>query len=129
MKRSGKPKIILHGQGTGDLSDADVEKRARELAVIRGRSGDQVNENDRAEAWSELHGDLVPETSDTDGQSAGAMSRDPSEPIGVPGRQIPNREGDDETAAVERLASEGVEEAQHDQMLASRDQEHRQDRR
>jgi hypothetical protein len=29
---------------------------------------------------------------------------------------------------VERLATEGVEEAQHDQMLAARDREHRQDR-
>jgi hypothetical protein len=47
----------------------------------------------------------------------------------VPGRQVLNREPDDESSATERLASEGVEEAQHDQMLAAREREHREDRR
>ena len=129
MNRSSKSKILLHGKGTGDLNDDDVEKRARELTVIRGRSADQVGENDRAEAWAELRGDLVPETSDSDREGIGSISRDPSEPVGVPGRQITNDEGEDESTVVERLTTEGVEEAQHDQMLASRDQEHRQDRR
>jgi hypothetical protein len=127
-KHPGQTKIILHGRGTGDLTDDDVEKRAREIAVIRGQSADQVTEADRAEAWAELNGELLPETSDTDGESIGSLSRDPSEPVAISGRQIANRGEDDDTGNTERLANEGVEEAQHDQMLAAREREHRQSR-
>jgi hypothetical protein len=129
MKKSTRHKFLLHGQGTGELTDEVVEARAREIAVIHGRSSDRVTEEDRAEAWAELQGDLLPAASDSDGESAGAITRDPSEPVSVPGRQIPNLEPEDDSAAIERLASEGVEEAQHDQMLAAREREHREDRR
>jgi hypothetical protein len=122
-------KFLLHGNGTGDLTDETLEKRAAEIALIRGRPAERVSEEDRAEAWSELQGELLPATTDSDGVSAGAFSRDPSEPLSVPGRQVPNVEPEDETGAMERLASEGVEEAQHDQMLAAREREHREDRR
>jgi len=128
MKHPRQSKILLHGRGIGDLNEEDVEKRAQEIAVIRGLSADRVSEEDRAQAWSELQGEMLPDTTDTDGESIGAMSRDPSEPIAISGRQIVNQEGEDDTEAVERLATEGVEEAQHDQMLASREREQRQDR-
>ena len=129
MKHPNQSKIILHGQGTGDLTQDDVEQRAREIAVIRGRSADRVAEEDRAEAWAELRGERLPASADSNGESRGAMTRDPSEPLSDSGHQVLTAEGgnDDETA-VERLASEGVEEAQHDQMLAAREREHRQDR-
>ena len=126
---SPQRKILLHGQGTGDLTDDVVEARARENAVIRGRSADRVGEEDRAEAWAELQGETLPDSTDSDGESAGAISRDPSEPVSVPGRHVPNFEAEDESSAIERLTSEGVEEAQHDQMLAARQREHREDRR
>jgi hypothetical protein len=128
MKRPPQNKILIHGRGIGDMNDEDVEKRAREIAIIRGGSGERVAEEDRAQAWAELQGEMLPETTDTDGQSRGALTRDPSEPVSISGRQTENIEGDDETEAVERLATEGVEEAQHDQMLASREREHRQER-
>ena len=35
MKHPFHGKMILHGQGTGDLTDDDVEKRAQEIALIR----------------------------------------------------------------------------------------------
>lgn len=128
MKPSRQNKLILHGRGTGEIADEDIERRAREIALIRGRPAERVSDEDRTQALAELQGGLLPENSVTDGESRGALSRDPSEPAFNPGRQIANLEGDDENDAVERLASEGVEEAQHDQMLASRRQEHRQDR-
>jgi hypothetical protein len=49
-----------------------------------------------------------------------SMSRDPSDPMTNRGRQSPEYGGNDEKAALEHLALEGVEEAQHEQMLASR---------
>jgi hypothetical protein len=126
--KSPSRKILLHGQGTGELTDEIIEERAQEIAVIRGRAADRVSEEDRAEAWAELQGELLPDSTDSDGESAGAITRDPSEPLAVPGRQVPNLEPEDESGATERLASEGVEEAQHDQMLAARQREHREDR-
>jgi hypothetical protein len=128
MKNSPQGKILIHGQGTGDLGDDDVEKRAREIALIRGRPADAVTEEDRAESWAELKGDRARDTMDTDRESRGSMSRDPSEPLGDHGHQVRNQEDEDESTAVERLANEGLEEAQHDQMLAARDGERRRDR-
>lgn len=127
--KTTRRKFLVHGQGTGELTDDMVEARAREIALIHGRSGERVSEEDRAEAWAELQGERLPDDSDSDGESAGALTRDPSEPVSVPGRHVPNLEPEDESGAIERLASEGVEEAQHDQMLAARQREHREDRR
>jgi hypothetical protein len=129
MKRSKQGKLMLHGSGTGDLGNDDVERRAREIAVIRGRSAERVSEEDRAEAWAELEGSLLPGTTGSDTQTRGALSRDPSEPVADSGHEVvtENASEDDEDAR-ERLATEGVEEAQHDQMLAAREKEHRQDR-
>jgi hypothetical protein len=51
-----------------------------------------------------------------------SLSRDPSDPPANRGKQIPDQEepDDDETAQSERLVEEGVDEAEHDQMLAAR---------
>lgn len=130
MERFRPPhRILVHGAGTGDLTDEDVERRARELAVIRGGSEERVTEDDRAAAWAELRGEPMPASSVDDSESRGAVTRDPSEPMADTGRQVADQEGDDDEVAPERLAIEGVEEAQHDQMLASRRREHRRDRR
>src|SRR5262245_5625801 len=129
MKRKSQTKILLRGHGTGDLNEDDVEKRAREIAVIRGRDPEALSEDDRAEAWAELNGELLPGTSSTDKDAAGGLSRDPSEPLSDPGHEVVTAEPDeDETDARERLANEGVEEAQHDQMLAARKREQREKR-
>lgn len=129
MKKTQQNKILLHGQGTGDLTDDDVEKRAREIAVIRGRAPEKLSEDDRAEAFAELNGELLPGTSGTDKEASGGLSRDPSEPLSDPGHQVVTEEpSDDDSDARERLAAEGVEEAQHDQMLAAREREQRENR-
>jgi hypothetical protein len=128
MKRALQNKVMLHGRGTGDLDDRDIEKRAREITIIRGRPADSVSDEDRAQALAELQGEMLPETAGTDSESRGALTRDPSEPASIPGKQTANLDGGDETEVIERLTNEGVEEAQHDQMLASRQREHRQDR-
>jgi hypothetical protein len=127
IKHNKQSRMILHGAGAGGISEEDLERRAVEIAVINGRSG--PTEDDRAEAFAELQGELLPPTTRDDAEATGAISRDPSEPVSLSGREAPMHEGDDEDHAVERLATEGVEEAQHDQMLASRRREHRESRR
>jgi hypothetical protein len=120
-------RILIHGKGTGDIGRTDIERRARELADIDGRSGAEITDADLARAEAELMGTVLPATSVEDDEAEGAISRDPSEPISVNGHEIPLREGPDEEKAVERLALEGVEEAQHEQMLAARRRERRLD--
>jgi hypothetical protein len=113
-------RILIHGRGSGGIGSADIERRARELADIDGRSGAEITSADLARAEAELMGTALPPTTMEDDEADAAMSRDPSEPISVNGHEIPLREGPDEEKAVERLALEGVEEAQHEQMLAAR---------
>lgn len=88
--------------------------------MIDGRSPREINDEDRRRALAELRGDTLPETSFDDGESSAGLSRDPSEPRSIPGARKPilNEPEDQETQ--ERLVLEGVEEAQHDQMLAAR---------
>jgi len=120
-------RILIHGKGSGAVSATDIERRARELADIDGRSGAAITDNDIVRAEAELMGRVLPDTSVDDDDSEARLSRDPSEPISVGGHEIPLREGPDEEKAVERLALEGVEEAQHEQMLAARRRDRRRD--
>lgn len=118
-------KVILHGRGAGGITTADVEHRAREIAMIEGRSGSEPTPLDRERALAELSGLGVHPTLNDDGQSTGAISRDPSQAPVFFDNQKPAVQDIDEQETVERLALEGVEEAQHDQMLAARNKARR----
>lgn len=113
-------KVEIHGQGVSGFSASDVERRARELASIDGRG--EASDIDRERALAEFRAAHLPDPINEDLDSMTSLSRDPSDPMVERGRQIPDRGGDDEKAALERLALEGVEEAQHDQMLESRNE-------
>lgn len=121
--RPSRGKILVRSNGTGGINENDVERRANELASIRGRSPDAVDLN---RARRELAGDQLPST--TDDAPAIALTRDPSDPPSDTGRQTPDLEGPDEAEATERLVEEGIEEAQHDQMLEARRSARREDR-
>lgn len=111
-------KILLHGADAGEITPSMIERRAYELAIIEGRSA--VSPSDRRLARQELQGRELPRTMSDDSASiALALTRDPSEPASVPGHQTPVPDEGDDQDMVERLALEGVEEAQHDQMLAA----------
>ena len=120
-------RMLVHGQGSGAISEADIERRARELAAIDGRSGANINEDDLARARTELFGLTLPATTEDDQQARAAITRDPSEPASISGREAPNEDPDEEKA-LERLTLEGVEEAQHEQMLAARRRERQLDK-
>ena len=40
-------RILIHGKGTGGIGSADIERRARELADIDGRSGAEITQRRR----------------------------------------------------------------------------------
>lgn len=118
--RENQGKVILHGQGTGGITAADIDRRAREIAAIDGRGSMPPTPEDRKQAVAELTGQTVHPTLNDDGQSRGAISRDPSSAPVYFDNQRSTDQDVDEQEVTERLALEGVEEAQHDQMTAAR---------
>jgi hypothetical protein len=116
--RDNGQKVEIRGKGVSGFSQGDIERRAKELALIDNRT--VANDEDRERARAEFRDRDLPDAVNEDAQSMQSMSRDPSDPISDRGRQAPEYGGDDEKTALEHLALEGVEEAQHDQMLAAR---------
>lgn len=116
--RDTDQKVELSGKGVSGFSEADVRRRARELALIDSRT--EANDEDREAALAEFRDRHLPDAVNEDAESMQSLSRDPSDPMADRGRQIPEYGGDDEKTALEHLALEGVEEAQHEQMLEAR---------
>jgi hypothetical protein len=116
--RARAPKIELHGRGVGGFSPEDVERRARELALIDDRP--EATDQDRERARAEFQDLNLPDAINEDADSMQSMSRDPSDPMVDRGRQIPEYGVEDEKTALERMTLEGVEEAQHEQMIEAR---------
>ena len=110
-------KILVHGAEAGPVTGAAIERRARELARIRGLDHG-YSATDLTAARHELLGETVPATSTDDSRAASGMNRDPSDPPSNSGRQVGGIATPDDEGVPERLALEGVEEAQHDLMLA-----------
>ena len=120
--------------GTGTVTREMVLKRAQELAMINGHSPKHVSKSDFEQAKRELTGG-----SDIDSKEAALESVPESEredPVpGSTGLKAPESSDEDEDAEGrsegERLVEEGVNEAEHDQMLqaakagAKRDKEGR----
>jgi hypothetical protein len=119
-------KISEHAQGLGTPTPEMVRARARELAEINGRSRDQVLESDLQEAWRELtgRGDLPNPETDADMQMESAQW-DPAP--GTPGEKAHVVPAHDEQTDVEKLVEEGIEEAEHDEMLEHTEESLRRD--
>jgi hypothetical protein len=92
-----------------------VEARAREIALINGRSSDQVMESDRDEARRDLTGAAVVD-SGTDLQAEREAAQwEPA--TGSGGEQAPTVPAHDEQTDAEKLVEEGIAEAEHEQMV------------
>jgi hypothetical protein len=110
--------IMENAAGIGTVTPAMVEARARELAAINGRS--QPSEADYQQAKRELTGEA-----ETDPEEENIESIPESEgwdPVpGSTGRQAADSLGEDEDAEGRsesaQMFEEGVNEAEHDQML------------
>jgi hypothetical protein len=115
-------RILRHGKRASEITEEEIASRARELAIIDGRSAHEVTSEDLARSRAELRGQHLPDTTLEDSVSHAALTRDPSEPISDTGMQVPEQNEPEDQEVMERLVLEGVEEAQHDQMLAARQQ-------
>ena len=116
-------KISLHGNGMGVPSPEDIERRAREIAMIDERDADEFTDADWSQAREELMGaenHEPPEETPENSEVTAEWQVTPSDR----GHRIPRPgvEEDEETVG-EHLVSEGREEAEHDQMLEARREE------
>lgn len=121
-------RILRHGHRADQITDDEIDRRARELAQIAGRSPNVITDEDRRQARAELSGEALPETTLTDSEGIAGLSRDPSEPPSDTGLQVPVQNESEDQQVTERLVLEGVEEAQHDQMLAASRRRRREER-
>jgi hypothetical protein len=115
-------KIEVHGNGLGAPSPEEVERRAREIAMIDERNPDEFTDTDWKQARRELMGEEnntpPEETSDnadlTEEWTVVASSK---------GHRMPRPGTEEEETVGEHLVIDGLEEAAHDQMLEARREE------
>ena len=115
-------KISEHGHGIGAPSPEEVERRAREIAMIDERNPDEFTEADWAQARHELRGEennVPPEETPDNAE----MTEEWSVIASSKGHHIPRPGTQEEETVGEHLVIEGIEEATHDQMLEARREE------
>jgi hypothetical protein len=104
--------------GIGTVTRKMVRERAIELAVINGRSAQEVSKSDWEQAKRELTGEPEPTPNEAVLESAPESERWDPVP-GSTGHKVPVASGDDEDdegrSDNERLVDEGIAEAEHDQ--------------
>ncbi|HWQ92118.1 MAG TPA: hypothetical protein VN673_10630 [Clostridia bacterium] len=103
-----------HAHGLGTVTEDMIRNRAREIAQINGRSQHQVLDSDLDQARRELTGE---ERLNPDPTSEEELE---NRPLGVQGRgdgRVPSVPAPDEQTFAEKLVEEGVQEAEHEQMV------------
>ena len=110
-------KIIQHSEGMGIPCADTVRQRALELAQIDGR--DESNEQDWIDAKRELHGGHEP--NDTNGELDMETVISGHDMVASSlGHHAAKLGFDDQDNVAEELIAEGMDEAEHEQMLAAR---------
>ena len=116
-------KIELHGSGMGVPSNEDIEKRAREIAMIDERDPEDFTDADWKQAREELMGVENNEPPEEDDKNIKLEYEWEVTPDNR-GHRVPRpgTEEDEETVGAD-LVNDGREEAAHDQMLEARREE------
>lgn len=116
-------KILDHDAGLGQAGQKEVEARARELAMIDGLAPDEVTDAHRQQAVRELSGDAdssTPNDADTPAAQLTAFDDVIGQSGGATAPATNAAQHGDEESIGEALYTEGVNEATHDRMTASR---------
>jgi hypothetical protein len=114
-------KILVHSDGLGVPNPDLVRKRAQELAAIAGRK--EYTDIDWQQARVELHGAHASDGAISNEMAMEAMVSEADMLAVDVGHQRERTQLDDERNLVEELWTEGMEEAEHERMLASRAEE------
>jgi hypothetical protein len=118
----GTGKISVHGNGVGVPSPEQVEKRAREIAMIDERNPNDFTEADWQEARKELMGVEGAAAPEADEDVAEEIS-ERDEVMGESGHRVLPEGFDEEETLGQQLVTDGIEEAAHDQMVQARREE------
>lgn len=119
MEQNPKGRIEEHMDGMGPLTKADIQERAREIAVINDRDGSNPTEEDRIQAAKELenrHLNLSDSDSTEEPMSAAVGTHLAAET----GHRTKDRKPNDPQRLQELEVREGLREAEHDTMLHER---------
>src|ERR1700731_2800325 len=115
-------KITVHGAGLGLPSVEEVEKRAREIAIIDERDPNEFTDADWNQARKELMGvehASAPEETEQNAKVTEEWNVVPSST----GHRAPRPGVEEDETLGEQLVTDGLEEAAHDQMLEARREE------
>src|SRR5947209_11060467 len=125
-EKKANGKIELHGSGMGLPSNEDIEKRAREIALIDERNPDDFTDADWKQAREELMGiandDPPEETAETQ-----ELTEEWQVVAGSKGRRAPSQIPEEHDSLGADLVDDGREEAARDQMLEARREEQEQE--
>jgi len=116
----GEGALIENSAGIGTVTRGMVRERAVELALINGRGAHDASKTDWDQAKRELTGE--PDADPNDAVLESAPESERWDPVGGSiGHKVAVVSSDDEDeegrSNSERLVEEGVQEAEHDQML------------
>jgi hypothetical protein len=116
-------KIEVHGNGVGVPGPEEIEKRAREIALINERDPDEYSDADWDQAQRELSG-VATNAPPEETKASETLEEEWEVTPNDHGHRVPRAgvDGDDETLG-EQLVAGGVDEATHDQMLEARREE------
>ncbi len=114
------------GRGLGTVTKQMIQRRAAEIALINGRPGNVLN-TDVDQARRELTGEerLNPEPTAAEELPEEARWEEVPESTG---QRAPTVPAPDEQTFAEKLVEEGLEDAEHDQMVKATKAQTRRDR-
>ena len=117
MKKShpSHGRISDHFKGMGTVTRDMVTERAREIALINGRPPNHYNQDDFMEAKRELTGAMPEVEEEEEGTVAGLVTWD--EAPDAKGQPAKKGQPEDELSCATLLTEEGMEEAEHEQMV------------
>lgn len=110
-------KILIHSEGMGAPHVGLVRQRAEELALINGHP--RYTEEDWRQAKIELHGGHGPDGELTDEMAMAVMVSERGMVAADVGHHADRMAMEDDGNIVEELWQEGMEEAEHDRMVAA----------
>jgi hypothetical protein len=106
--------ISDHFHAVGTVTREMVQERAREIAIINGHSVNHCTRQDWVDAQRELTG-AIPGLDDEDDQLIETAAWG-EEPMSA-GHAVDRMEAPDEQTICEELVEQGINEAEHDQMV------------